>query len=208
MLENSTLFNGLNSRDLEALEAGSKRRKYKNGSIILNKGDTTSYLFILISGQVDAYIEEDDKRIIVSTITQGESFGELAMLAGEPRSVNIIAVKDCEVLVLQQEAIYKYLTESPEFARNIIQRLAKKVIALTEDVSCFALFDVYHRLARVLEQHADSGITDRLTQQEIADRVGSSREMVSRILKDLRTGGYISIENRRICINKPLPKAW
>ena len=94
------------------------------------------------------------------------------------------------------------------FARNIIQMLAKKVNALTEDVSCFALFDVYHRLARVLEQHADSGITDRLTQQEIADRVGSSREMVSRILKDLRTGGYISIENKQICINKPLPKAW
>ena len=208
MLENITLLKGLDSSQLEALEAGGKRRKYKKGSIILNRGDTTDHLFILISGQVDAYIEEDDKRIIVNTMAQGESFGELAMLADEPRSVNIVAVKDCEVLVLQQEAIYKYLAESPEFARNIIQRLAKKVIALTEDVSCFALFDVYHRLTRILEQHADSGITDRLTQQEIADRVGSSREMVSRILKDLRTGGYISIENKRIYINKPLPKAW
>jgi len=208
MLENITLLKGLDSSQLEALEAGGKRRKYKKGSIILSRGDTTNYLFVLISGQVDAYMEEDDKRIIVNTVTRGESFGELAMLAGEPRSVNIIAVQDCEVLVLQQEAIYKYLTESPEFCRNIIQMLAKKVNVLTEDVSCFALFDVYHRLARVLEQHADSGKTDRLTQQEIADRVGSSREMVSRILKDLRTGGYISIENRQICINKPLPKAW
>lgn len=208
MLENITLFKGLSNSQLEALEAVAKRRKYKKGSIILSRGDTTSYLYVLMSGQVDAYIEEDDRRIIVNTISSGESFGELAMLAGEPRSANIIAVKDCEVLVLQQEHIYKYLAESSEFGRNIIQMLAKRVIALTEDVSCFALFDVYHRLARALEHHADSGITDRLTQQEIADRVGSSREMVSRILKDLRTGGYISIENKRISINKQLPKAW
>ena len=208
MLENIDLFKGLNSKELETLEASGKRRKYKSGSIILNKGDTTSYLFVLISGQVDAYIEEDDKRIVVNTITQGESFGELAMLAGEPRSVNIVAVKDCEVLVLQEDVIYKYLAASTQFAKNIIQRLAKQVIALTEDVTCFALFDVYHRLTRVLEQHSDKGMTDRITQQEIADRVGSSREMVSRILKDLRTGGYISIENKRISINKQLPKDW
>ena len=156
MLDNITFLKGLDNSQLEALQAGGKRRKYKKGSIILSRGDTTNYLFVLMRGQVDAYMEEEDKRIIVNTMTQGESFGELAMLAGEPRSVNIIAVQDCEVLVLQKEDIYKYLTESPDFARNIIQMLARKVNALTEDVRCFALFDVYHRLARVLQQSANS----------------------------------------------------
>ena len=208
MLENVSLFAGLDSRQFEALEAAGERRKYKKGSIILGRGDATNYLFVLISGQVNAYVEEENRRIIVNTISQGETFGELAMFSGEPRSANILALQDCEVLVLQQDDIYRYLPESPEFCKNIILLLAKKVNALTEDVSCLALFDVYQRIARVLEQHAQSGVSARLTQQDIADRVGSSREMVSRILKDLRIGGYISIENRQISIIKPLPKAW
>lgn len=208
MLENISLFTGLDSHQQEALAATGERRKYKQGSIILGRGDATNYLFVLINGQVNAYVEEDNKRIILSTISQGETFGELAMFSGEPRSANIIALQDCEVLVLQQDDINKYLPLSPDFCRNIIQILAKKVNAMTEDVSCLALFDVYQRIARVLEQYSDSGVLSGLTQQDIADRVGSSREMVSRILKDLRVGGYISVENRRISIIKSLPKAW
>ncbi len=208
MLENVSLLTGLNSSQLETLEKSGERRAYKKGSIILGKGDETNYLFVLISGQVNAYLEEDNKRIIVNTITQGETFGELAMFSGERRSANIVALQDCEVLVLQQDDIYSYLTESPVFCRNIIRMLAKKVNALTEEVSCLALLDVYQRIARVLEQHLESGVSSRLTQQDIADRVGSSREMVSRILKDLRVGGYISTEKRQIAILKPLPKAW
>lgn len=188
-------------------------RKYKKGSIILSKGDESNYLFAIISGEVQAYIDDENgKKIIVNTIGRDELCGELAMFSGEPRSANIVAVDDCEVLVIQKRDIYDVISSSSEFAVNIIEQLAQKVNALTDDVSSLALMDIYRRIARILEQNTsdseDASATNRLTQQDIADHIGSSREMVSRILKDLRVGGYIEIENKRINIVKPLPKAW
>ena len=209
MLENVSLLKGLNNAQLEELESTGRRRKYKKNNIILGKDDTSDHLLILISGYINAYVDdEDEKRIIVNTMTAGDSFGELAMLSGEKRSANIIAMEDCEVIVFQRKDVFRFIEEAPEFCKNIIQILAKKVNALTEDVSSLALLDVYGRIARVIQQHIDSGSTGKLTQQDIANRVGSSREMVSRIFKDLRIGGYISIESKHISILKPLPKAW
>lgn len=208
MLKNVALLKGLDKTQLAELESNAERRKYKKNSIILGKDDDTSYLFVLVSGHVDAYLEEGGKRIVVNTIGPGETFGELAMFSGEPRSANIVAKEDCEVMIFQKETIYTLFEEAPGFCKNIIQVLAKKVNALTEDVSSLALLDVYQRIARVLVQYSESEAEARLTQQDIADRVGSSREMVSRILKDLKAGGYISIEKKQITIIRPLPNAW
>ncbi len=84
---------------------------------------------------------------------------------------------------------------------------------MTEDVSCLALMDVYGRLVRVLNSSATpqpdgARVTPRITHQELASRVGSSREMISKILKELRVGGYISIENHCVHIHKDLPDRW
>jgi len=209
MLEQVPFFAGLDAAQILEIENTAERRKYRKGTIILGKDDSTDYLCVLLSGKVHAYIDDDQgRKIIVNTIGAYELFGELAMLSGEPRSANIAAVEDCEVLLMQRDDVMKALGEFPEFCKNIIQRLARQVNTLTEDVSSLALLDIYGRLARVLQLHAESGVTGKLTQQEIADRIGSSREMVSRILKDLRIGGYISIEKKQISILKPLPKSW
>jgi CRP/FNR family cyclic AMP-dependent transcriptional regulator len=209
MLEKIQFFQGLDKSALHALEARAETRNYKKGVIIFGRGDESDYLCVLLDGLVHAYIDgAHGKKIIVNTIGPGELFGELAMFSDEPRSANIVAVEACEVLIVQRKAVMQAMAEFPAFSKNIIQRLARKVNSLTDDVSSLALLDVYSRIARILQQHTDAGITGRLTQQDIADRVGSSREMVSRILKDLRLGGYISIENRQISILKPLPNAW
>lgn len=209
MLEKIEFFQGLDTRELKALEAGAETRKYSKGVIIFGRGDQSDYLCVLLSGLVQAYIDDQHgKKIIVNIIGPGELFGELAMFSEDSRSANIVSVEPCEVLILQRKDVMQAIDESPAFSKNIIQRLARKVNALTEDVSSLALLDVYSRIARVLQQHAESGKTGRLTQQDIADHVGASREMVSRILKDLRLGGYISIESKHITILKPLPKAW
>lgn len=166
-------------------------------------------MFVLLSGQVHAYVNDDQgRKIIVNMINVGETFGELAMFSSEPGSASIIAVEDCEVLLIQKDEIFKYMAEAPDFCKNTIQTLAQKVNSLTEDVSSLALLDTYGRIVRVLEQSADESEQGKLTQQDIANRAGSSREMVSRILKDLKLGGYISIESKHINILKPLPKGW
>jgi CRP/FNR family cyclic AMP-dependent transcriptional regulator len=95
---------------------------------------------------------------------------------------------------------------------RIIDLLIARIQDLTEEVSSLALDDVYNRVARVLHKHAeavgDKMVTDKLTQQDIANRVGATREMVHRILKELKTGGYISIEGKHITIEKKLPSGW
>lgn len=210
ILENVQFFEGLQQSQIEEIESKADLRRYKKGMIIIGKDDSTDYLCVVLSGILHAYIDDGrGKRIIVNTIVEGELFGELAMLSGEKRSANIVAVEDCEVLLVQRDDVMQAIGEFPDFCKNLIQRLAIKVNSLTDDVSCLALLDIYGRIARVLQTHADDKlVTGKLTQQEIADRVGSSREMVSRILKDLRVGGYISITKKQIKLLKQLPKAW
>lgn len=209
MLDKTGFFQGLDARQLRQIEQAAERRSYGQGVIIMGQDDDTDYLCVLLSGTVQAYVsDEQGKRIIVNTMTAGQWFGELAMLSGEPRSANVVAVEDCEVMLVQRDAVMQAFEASPAFCCNVIRRLAKKVNDLTEEVSCLALMDVYGRIVRLLEQDCGDGEGRRLTQQDIADRVGSSREMVSRILKDLRIGGYIEIRNRCIHVIKPLPHGW
>jgi len=209
MLETINFFHGISKEEIQKIEQTAERRRYKKGIIIMGKDDGTDYLCVLLSGRVQVYLDDNHcKRITVNTVYAGELFGELAMLSGEPRSANVVVVEDCEVLLMQRDYVMQVIGDFPEFSINLIQRLARKVNSLTEEVSCLALMDVYGRIARVLEQHAASGKTSRLTQQEIAYLIGSSREMVSRILKDLRVGGYIRVENKQIEITRALPKAW
>jgi CRP/FNR family cyclic AMP-dependent transcriptional regulator len=210
MFENVEFFQGLDKKQLAELESGAGSRTYKKGSIILSEGDESDSMFVIVAGQAQVYRDDEQgKKIILATMSAGESFGELAIFSGEPRSANVIVTRDCEVKIIRKKDIEALVSSSSQFATRVIQRLSIKVIALTEKVSILALKDNYGRIVRVLEEHANNGsITGKLTQQDIADQIGSSREMVSRILKDLRLGGYIEIDKKRINILKPLPKAW
>jgi CRP/FNR family cyclic AMP-dependent transcriptional regulator len=213
MLEKVQFFDGLSELTIQEIESTAERRKYKRGSIIIKKDDTADYLYVLLSGQVHAFIDDEaGKRVIVNTIGSDELFGELAMFSGDKRSASILAAENCEVLIIQRDDVLRAIREFPDFCFNVIQRLSKKINSLTEDVSCLALLDNYGRIVRLLQEQAhkseEGNLTERLTQQEIADHIGSSREMVSRILKDLKIGGYIEIDNKRIRILKVLPKAW
>jgi CRP/FNR family cyclic AMP-dependent transcriptional regulator len=103
--------------------------------------------------------------------------------------------------------------KSPEFALHLVQKLIRRVRTLTNDVKSLALMDVYGRVARMLldlatEHEGTLVIEKRPTQQEMANRVGASREMISRILGDLANGGYISVERDRITIARTLPRHW
>ncbi len=104
----------------------------------------------------------------------------------------------------------RVLDEHPNIAKPLIRNITRRVRALTEKVKSLALQDVYGRVTKVLnslatERNEEFYVEEKLTQQDIADRVGASREMVARILKDLTIGGYISFENRHIVIHRRLP---
>ena len=213
MLIQVYLFDGLSKKELATIEQHTVVKRYRKNTVIIEKGDDANALYILRQGQVKAYVaDENGKEIVLSQQGPGAILGELALLADIPRTASVMTLEDCEFLVLTKRSFLQCVESHPNIALNLIQALAKKVQSLTESVSDFALLDVYGRIAKTLGDSAreDDGrmITQKFTHQQIADRVGASREMVSKILKDLKLGGYLSIDGKRYVLHRTLPAKW
>lgn len=214
MLENITLFSGLNPSELEILENHMVTRNFQKNTVIINEGDEASSLFIILSGAVKVFLSNPDgKEIIINTQRAGEHFGELALLDDAPRSASVMTTDKSAIGVISKTDFRSLLTRHTDLGLKLIVELTRRVRLLSENIKTLALMDVYGRVAKTLLDLAeeDDGqlvIHNRPTQQEIANRIGASREMVARILKDLSTGGYITITGKQLIIKEKLPDAW
>ncbi len=215
MLKNIPLFADLDDAEVEFLSRRAVTRTYPRNAILMTEGDYSDSLYCILSGRVKVYLNDDEgKEVTLNVQGPGEYFGELALLDAGPRSASVMSLEKCRLLVISKADFEDFLANHATAQKKIMLGMIKRLRALTENVRTLALLDVYGRVARVLLQLARPVgdvlvITDELRQQDIANRVGSSREMVSRVLKDLRTGGYIEIdENRHIVIKERLPAGW
>lgn len=213
MLSNVPLFSGLSEEELQTIESHAVPRNYRKNTVIIEKGDESASLYVIVSGKVKVYVADDQgKEIVLNIQGPGAHLGELALLGDSRRTASVMTLEDAKFLVITKQAFLACLSKHPGIALNLIRALVGRVRALTNNVSSLALQDVYGRVASTLMQHATEQdgtlITNKLTQQDIANLVGSSREMVSRIFKDLKAGGYISVEGRRITITRKLPAHW
>ena len=206
-------FLGLSEQDLGALAQRAVTRAYPKGSIIINEGDETDSLYIVLSGKVKVFLaDEEGREVILDTHGPGEYFGEMVLDEG-PRSASVITLEPCRFQIVPKSEIQALLRSHPEFAAHLVNKLIQRIRVLTEHVKSLALQNVYGRFAKLVqdlavEQNGQRVIPDKPSQQEMANRIGASREMVNRILKDLTTGGYLAVEERRIVIRKPLPANW
>ncbi|RLA12152.1 MAG: Crp/Fnr family transcriptional regulator [Gammaproteobacteria bacterium] len=212
-LTKTDLFSGLDDADIEMVASQTVLRQFPKNTVIVSQGDDTDSIYVIIKGKVDVFLHNDKgKEIIINTMGVCESFGELAPLGGIPRQASIITTEDSTFGVISRQVFMDTLLVKPTVSMKIIDLLITRIQDLTEEVSSLALEDVYNRVVRVLYKHADEVgdklITEKLTQQDIASRVGATREMVHRILKELKTGGYITIEGKHITIEKKLPSGW
>ncbi|MEA3277638.1 MAG: Crp/Fnr family transcriptional regulator [Pseudomonadota bacterium] len=213
MLSSVPLFASLDAAELAELERQTKVKRYRKRTVVIEKGDESSVLYLLLTGRVKVYVGDDaGKEIVLRELGPGEHFGELALVGGSPRTASVMTLTDCELRLLTGTVFRQFLAEHPALALRLIRDLTQRVVSLTDMVSDLALLSVYGRVAKVLVDSAvdDGGrtITGRLTQQLIADRVGCSREMVSRIIGDLKTGGYVSLEGKRFILHRKLPQRW
>jgi CRP/FNR family cyclic AMP-dependent transcriptional regulator len=214
MLENVPLFSGLSSAALAEIEQHGMIKSYKKNTIVINQDDETYSLYVILSGSVKVYISgEDGREAVLNHQSAGDYFGDLALIDKQPRVASVMTTEDSSFMVINREDFLLCLSKNPEIAINLIKPMTSRMRMLAKNVSSLALLDVYGRVARVLlEQAKEQGdgtlITEKITQQEIADMVGASRAMVSRILKDLKVGGYISIDKKRISIHQKLPSRW
>ena len=169
---------------------------------------------MVLEGEVKVFASDHQgKEVILNILGPGEYFGELALLDDKPRSASVKTMVPTKVMVITKNNFKNCLATDPDMAYRLIKVLIGQVRALTSNVKSLALLDVYGRVARTLLDLAENVddemvIVQKLTHQDIADMVGASREMVSRILKDLVSGGYITIKNKRYTINEKLPPGW
>jgi len=213
MLAQVPLFADLDPAALSALEQQTKVKRYQKRTVIIEKGEESSILYVLERGRAKVYVADDaGKEIVLRELGPGDHFGELALLGGSPRTASVMTLTDCEARLLTGSVFRDFLAKHPEVALLLIRHLARQVADLTDTASDLALLSVYGRIAKVLVESAQDEdgrlITGPLTQQHIADRVGCSREMVSRIVGDLKTGGYVSLEGKRFVLERKLPERW
>ncbi len=215
ILQQVELFQGLSAEELGALAASSTTRAFPKNTVVIHENDPADSLFIIESGRVKVYCsDKNGKEFIMNTQGEGDYFGELALLDDSSRSASVRTVEKSSFCIIYKDDFNRVLDENPNIARKLITNLAARVRKLTADVKSLALQDVYGRVANVLmdlaEERGDGSlfIPEKLTQQDIADRVGASREMVARILKDLTIGDYIRFEGRHIIINTRLPAKY
>ena len=203
----------LSEADLKSIGSHGVVRAYQKNAVIVSEGDTTDSLYVILDGRVKAFVSDSDGRqVVLATQGPGEYFGELVLDQG-PRSASIMTLTPCRFLVVQKEDFRKFLLENPAFALSLIEKLIAKIRSLTASVKSLALMDVYGRVARLLLELAEEAngsfvIHQRLTQQDIASRIGASREMVSRILKDLSVGGYLTQSRTGIVLHRKPPEHW
>jgi CRP/FNR family cyclic AMP-dependent transcriptional regulator len=189
-------------------------RSIARNTVFIHEGDRGDSLFVILAGRVKVFVADAEGREMVLDIHgAGDYVGEMA-LDGRPRSASVIALEPTTCAVLTRDALRAAITANADVAMNLIGTLIERARIATDNVRNLALMDVYGRVARLLlslaveQPDGKMVVPERLTQQDIADRVGASRDMVSRIFKDLTIGGYITVADRVITLNRKPPPRW
>jgi CRP/FNR family cyclic AMP-dependent transcriptional regulator len=193
------------------LAARGQVRTFPKNAVIINEGDRGDSLYVILSGKVKVYVS-DGREMILDIYGPGDYVGEMA-LDGRPRSASVMTLEPTSCSVVTRDELRSAISANPDIAMSLIATLIDRARIATDNVKNLALMDVYGRVARLLLSLAkDEGgklvVPERMTQQDIADRVGASRDMISRIFKDLTIGGYVTIENRTITIHRKPPARW
>jgi CRP/FNR family cyclic AMP-dependent transcriptional regulator len=214
MFDNIPLFTGLGKKDLDTVARHTVAKTFPAHTLLIRERDKSDSLYIILYGKVKIYVSDNEgDEAILNIQGPGDFFGEMALLDDAPRSASAMTMEPTRVAIMTKADFKQCLADHPEIAYTLIRILTKRVRTLSTNVRNLALLDVNGRVARTLLSLATSidkhlVIDQKLTHQDLASMVGASREMVSRILKDLANNGYIHVERRRITLSEKLTREW
>jgi CRP/FNR family transcriptional regulator, cyclic AMP receptor protein len=199
---------------LRALAERGVVKVFRKGQRLIDEGDNGDTLYIITRGRLRVFGSSDTGReITYGSYGAGEYIGEMS-LDGGPRSASVEAIEPVECVQVTRQTLLLHIAEHPEFALELIAKVIRQARAATLSTKRLALNDAYERLVLLLNSLAvpqPDGtrlIGERLTHQEIANRLGCSREMVSRLMKDLERGGYLRASSTAIAVLRSLPVHW
>ena len=199
---------------LEALAERGEVRRYRRGALLIQEGDRGDTIYIILSGRLRAFgTNEKGREITYGTYGPGEYIGEMS-LDGGLRSASVIALETTECSVVTRRTLEQYIGDNPGFAFELISKVIRRARAATLSAKQLALNDVYGRLVALLQGLAVTRpdgtkvIRGISTHREMASSLGCSREMVSRLMKDLEAGGYVLRDDEGWRIEKAFPGRW
>ena len=197
------LFADLGDDEMDRLCRAMRTKSYPKNSVIVFEDDPGDALYVVSSGQVKVVlIGEDGREVILSVLGEGDFFGEMALIDDQPRSAHVMAMDDCKVLVLYRDDFHRCLQEAPRMVLGLLRQLSRRLRSADDKIGGLVLLDVPGRVARILIQLADEGdgvvISRRITYHTLAQMIGSSRETVSRTLKDLSNNGLLAVTKSTI----------
>jgi CRP/FNR family transcriptional regulator, cyclic AMP receptor protein len=200
------LFASFPEDQLRMLTTVVSRKSVTRSTMVMAAGDATDSLYIVLSGRLKVMMSDaEGKEVILSILGPGEIFGEMGLIDDEPRSATVVTIEPCELLSLAKRDFKKSLAENFEMCMAVMRGLVKRLREADRKIGSLALLDVYGRVARLLldmSENVDGEkvVTKRLPKQDIAKMIGASREMVSRVMKDLQMGGYIEVRGSNIVL--------
>jgi len=200
------LFSSFPDEQLRMLAAVVTRKSVSRSTTVMASGDPTDSLYIILSGRLKVLMSDSEgKEVILSILGPGEFFGEMGLIDDSPRSASVTAIEPCELLSIAKRDFKKCLSENFEMTMAVMRGLVRRLREADRKIGSLALLDVYGRVARLLLDMAETVegekiVTKRLPKQDIAKMIGASREMVSRVMKDLQMGGYIEVRGSSIVL--------
>jgi CRP/FNR family cyclic AMP-dependent transcriptional regulator len=200
------LFSSFPEEQLRMLAAVVSRRSVPRASTVMAGGDATDSLYIVLSGRLKVMMSDaEGKEVILSILGPGEFFGEMGLIDDSPRSASVVSIEACELLAITKRDFKKCLAENFEMTMAVMRGLVRRLREADRKIGSLALLDVYGRVARLLLDMSETVdgekiVTKRLPKQDIAKMIGASREMVSRVMKDLQMGGYIEVRGSNIVL--------
>jgi len=210
LLRNVPLFSMLPEVQLQLLTQVLSRKAYPKNSTIIAAGDPTDAMYIVVSGRLKVVMsDKEGQEVILAILDQGEFFGEMGLIAQAPRSATVTTIEPCELLTITRADFTKCLQGNFDLTMNVIRGLVKRLREADKKIGSLALMDVYGRVARLLLEMAETidgqkVVTKKLTKRDIAKMIGASREMVSRVMKELQTSGRIEVRAREILLRDSL----
>ena len=213
LLAQVPMFEHVALEDREHLSGLLRERRYSKGEVIFHQGDVGTALFMIRKGEVAIRLSSSEGReVILALLGRGDAFGELALLDGEPRSTDAVAREETQLLSLHQEDFRRFLSERPQVAMGLLAVLSRMVRRVTQLVHDSAFLDARARLARVLLDLARTQgqpnpegkvLIPKLTQAELANLCGVTRESANKWLRFYNREGLLSYESGQITLLDP-----
>ena len=196
-LKTLPMFQGIAPERLEVVARCAILRRVTRGTAVVLAGDSTDNVYFVLNGNLKVVVsDEDGREVILCMLGQGDIFGEMGVVDAEPRSATVTAVSATDLVVIAQADFRHILQDNFELCLRIMGNLAQRLREADRKIESLALMDVYGRVARLLLDMAETAdgqtiVKKKISKQDIAKMIGASREMVSRVMKDLQTRGLI-----------------